>query len=150
LLDSGSIFSRPAGLQALTGKDFVMRAVAIALILTVWAWDLGLGTWGTTLHAQDAATWRKVADAMPLGTKVKVQRTDGSRVNGTLIRTDEGGLAIKKNTRLAEAPVTVSYDAIANLERDNGGMHWGKAIGFGAAAGAAAILTIFVIAMQLD
>ena len=124
-----------------------MRAIAIALMVSLLTATNALAS---TANQQDAATWEKVAAAIPLGSKVKVQRIDGGRVGGTLIRVDDQGVTVKKNTRLPEAPVTVSYDAITNLERDNGGMHWGKAIGFGAAAGAAAILTIFVIALQLD
>jgi len=127
-----------------------MRTTAIALILTFGAWGLGLGTWGTVLHAQEAAAWRKVAEAVPLGSKVRVQTFEGKRVTGTLMRVDEAGVTIKKNTRLPEAAVVVTYDAIANIERDHGGMNWVKALGIGAAAGAGAILTIFVIALQLD
>jgi len=99
---------------------------------------------------QEAASWRKVAEAVPLGSKVKVQTFEGKRVTGTLMRVDETGVTIKKNTRLPEAAVVVTYDAIANIERDHGGMNWVKALGIGAAAGAGAILTIFVIALQLD
>jgi hypothetical protein len=120
-----------------------MRTTAIALILSLFT---ASGVW-----AQDAATWRKVADSIPLGSKVKVQRIDGTRVSGTLMRADDTGVTVKKNTRLPEPAVTVAYDAIGNLERDHGGgMSWGKAIGIGLAAGASAIATIFVIALQWD
>jgi 3D (Asp-Asp-Asp) domain-containing protein len=128
-----------------------MRATAIALIVSLGTWGLGLGAWGTTLHAQEAQQWRKVADAIPLGSKVKIQTFEGKRVSGTLMRVDDTGVAVKKNTRIPEAAVTVTYDAIANIERDHGGgMNLGKAIGFGLAAGASAIATIFVIALQWD
>lgn len=120
-----------------------MRTIAIALIASLL---IVTSTW-----AQDAATWRKVADAIPLGSKVKVQRVDGTRVSGTLMRADDTGVTVKKNSRLPEPAVTVSYEVIANIERDHGGgMGWGKAIGIGLAAGASAILTIFVIALQWD
>jgi hypothetical protein len=129
-----------------------MRSVAIALIVSLAAWGLGLGTWGTTLHAQEAQTWRKVADAIPLGTRVSVQTLDGRKVKGTLMRVDETSMHVKKNTRIPEVPVVVTFEQIGNIERDNGGggMGWGKAIGFGIGAGAAAILTIMAIAFQLD
>jgi hypothetical protein len=120
-----------------------MRTIAIALIVSMFA--------ASNVWAQDAATWRKVADAIPLGSKVKVQRVDGTRVSGTLMRADDTGIMVKKNTRLPEPAVTVSYDVIGNLERDHGGgMGWGKAIGIGLAAGTSAILTILVIALQWD
>ena len=66
------------------------------------------------------------------------------------MRADDKAILVKKNTRLPEPAVTVTYDEIANLERDHGGMSWGKAIGIGAAVGTSAILTILVIALQLD
>jgi len=119
-----------------------MKTTAIALIVSLFT----LGN----AFAQESVTWRKVADAIPLGSKVKVQRLDGSRVTGTLMRADDVGVSLKKSTRYPEAPVIVSYDSIANIERDGGGMGWAKAIGIGVATGASAILTIFVIAMQLD
>ena len=105
----------------------------------------------TEAFAQEASQWRKVADAIPLGSKVRVQRLDGSRVNGTLMRVDDDALTLKRNTRLPEASTAVAFDQIANIEREHGGgMSWGKAIGMGLGAGAGAILTILVIALQLD
>lgn len=119
-----------------------MRVIAIAVIIALFT--------VTNASAQEPGTWRKVAAAIPLGSKIKVQMTSGARVNGTLIQVDDTSFSVKKSTRIPEPPVVVTYDSVANLERDHGGTHWGKAIGFGAAAGAAAILTIFVIALQLD
>jgi len=119
-----------------------MRTIAIALIVSLFT--------VTTAWAQDAATWRKVVEATPLGSRIKIQTVDGKRVTGTLMRVDDTSLMLKKNTRLPEPAVIVNYDRIENIERDHGGMNWGKAIGFGVAAGAGAILTILAIALQLD
>ena len=121
-----------------------MRAIAIALIALV-------ALSATDVWAQETDDWRKVADAIPLGSKVRVQRVDGSRVSGTLMRVDDNALILKKNTRLPEAPTAVTFNQIANVAREHGGgMSWGKAIGIGVGAGVGAILTIFVIALQLD
>lgn len=119
-----------------------MRLMAITLIFT-------LGTLG--LQAQEGAAWRKVADGIPLGSKVKIQTLEGRRLSGILMQADDRAVMIKKNTRTPEGAVVVTYDRIANLEREHGGgMTWGKAIGLGIGAGAGAILTILVIALQLD
>jgi len=129
-----------------------MRITTLALVISLafGAWDLGLGAWGTVLQAQEASSWRKVAEAVPLGSKVKVQTFEGKRVSGTLMRVDDTGVTIKKNTRIPEAGIVVTYDAIANIERDHGGMSWAKVIGIGLVAGAGAILTVFVIALSMD
>ena len=123
-----------------------MRAIAVALIVSLFTLTSG------NAFAQEASTWRKVAEAIPLGSKVKIQLTDGKRVGGTLMRVDDTGVLVKKNTRVPESPITVTYDQIGNLERNHGGggMSWGKAIGLGIGAGAGAILTILVIALQMD
>ena len=120
-----------------------MRTIAIGLIVTLLT--------ATGGFAQEAQTWRKVAEAIPLGTKVSVQTLDGRKVKGTLIRVDDTSSVVKKNSRIPEAPVPVTFEQTANIERQNGGgMGWAKAIGFGVGAGAAAILTIMAIAFQLD
>lgn len=119
-----------------------MRIIAIGLIVGLLA--------ATSTFAQEAHTWRKVADAIPLGTKVKIQTLEGKRVSGTLMRVDDTAVAVKKNTRIPEAPIQVTFEQVANIERDSGGIGWGKAIGIGVATGASAILTIFVIALQLN
>ena len=121
-----------------------MRTVAIGLIVAMLT--------AASATAQEAQTWRKVADAIPLGTRVSVHTLDGRKVKGTLMRVDDTSVLVKKTTRVPEPPVIVTFEQIANVERDNGGggMGWGKAIGFGVGAGAAAILTIMAIAFQLD
>ena len=122
-----------------------MRTTAFALVISLFTLT------ASQAFAQDGSQWRRVADAIPLGSKVKIQRLDGSRVSGTLMRVDDVTLTLKRNTRLPEAPLAVSFDQIANIERDHGGgMSWAKAIGVGVGAGAGAILTILVIALQLD
>jgi hypothetical protein len=122
-----------------------MRSIAIVVISSL----LTLTT--SNAFAQETTEWRKVADAIPLGSKVRLQTLEGKRVSGTLMRVDDTAVTIKKNTRMPEAAVTVRYDRIADLQREHGGgMSWGKAIGMGLGAGAGAIVTILVIALQID
>lgn len=122
-----------------------MKTTAIALIVSLFTLI------ASNASAQESTDWRKVADAVPLGTKVKVQTQDGKRVSGTLMRVDDTSVMLKRNTRLPEPAVTVTFDRISNIERDHGGgMHWAKVLGIGLGAGAGVILTMFIIAFQLD
>jgi len=121
-----------------------MRATAIALIVSLITLTAG------NAFAQEAGTWRKVAEATPLGSRIRIQMIDGKRVTGTLMRIDDASVMLKKNTRLPEPAVVVNFDRIVNIEREPGGIGWGKAIAIGAAAGVGAILTILVIALQVD
>lgn len=131
-----------------------MRSTTAVLIVSLLALHMQASPTeaaSTASVGQEAAAWRKVADTIPLGSKIVVHTFDGRRVRGTLMRVDDTTVMIKKSTRLPEAPVTVTFDQLSMIERDRGGgMNWAKALGVGAAAGAAAILTIFVIALQFD
>ena len=119
-----------------------MRTIATGLIVVLLTAGAARG--------QDAQTWRTVAEAIPLGTRIEVQTLDGRRVKGTLMRVDQTSVLIKKSSRIPAAPVQVTFEQTANIEKSNGGLSWAKAIGIGVATGASAILTIFVIALQLD
>ncbi len=84
--------------------------------------------------------WRKVADAIPLGSKVKVQTLDGKRVSGTLVRVDDRSLQVKRYAADRKPRSVIAFDRISNIETDNGGgMTWAKALGIGLGVGAGAI-----------
>jgi hypothetical protein len=122
-----------------------MRVIAIVLITSLLALS------GSNAWAQESTAWRKVAEAIPLGTKVKVQTIDGKRLKGTLLRVDSTSVMVKRNTRRPEAATAITFENISNMERDHGGgMNWAKALGIGLGAGAGVIVTMFFIALQLD
>ena len=77
-----------------------MRLTAIALVVSLFTLSAG------NAFAQEAPAWRKVADAIPLGSKVKLQTLEGKRVSGTLMRVDDTAVVVKKNTRMPDAAVT--------------------------------------------
>jgi hypothetical protein len=97
--------------------------------------------------AAESTAWKAVAAAIPLGSRVQLHTTHGKRMTATLISVTDEALVLKKHTRLPEPAMVVRYDEVATLERHEGsdGMSVGKAIGVGLAAGAGAILTLFVI-----
>lgn len=122
-----------------------MKTTAIALIVSMLAIS-------STAFAQEAGAWRTVADSIPLGSKVKVHTSEGKRISGTLMRVDDTSVLVKRNSRLPEPAVTITFESMANLERDQkgGGVNLGKAMAIGAATGAGFILAMFAIAFQLD
>ena len=105
----------------------------------------------TTAFAQEADAWRKVAETIPLGTRVKVQTFEGKRVTGTLMRVDATEVLIKKNTRRPEPAVAILFDDISKIERakEGNGSGVGKAIAIGLAAGGTVILSMFLIAAAI-
>jgi hypothetical protein len=107
---------------------------------------------GTSAYAQEADAWRKVAESIPLGSKVKVQTYEGKRINGTLMRVDGSQILVKRNTRRPEPAVAVMFDDVSKLERDQngGGSNLAKAAVIGLATGAGVIFSLFLIALQFD
>jgi hypothetical protein len=123
-----------------------MKIVAIALIASLF------NLVSANAYAQqESENWRRVAQAIPLGSKVKVRTLEGKRVSGTLMSVDTASLMVKKNTRVPEPAVIVLFTDVSTLEKDNGSnVNVAKAILIGAGVGAGVLLTMFAIALQLD
>lgn len=122
-----------------------MRSIICVLVLSF------LASGAAPALAQESTAWREVAAAVPLGTKVKVQTTEGRRISGTLMRVADEGVLVKRDARRPEPAETIPYDRIARLERDTGGgVNIGKAIAVGIASGAGVVLGLILFAMQLD
>ena len=122
-----------------------MRSLALIVVASL------LLTGSAGAASQEADAWRKVAETIPLGSKVKVQTYEGKRITGTLMRVDGGHILLKRNTRRPEAAVTVSFDDMSKLERDTAnGSNLAKAAVIGLATGAGVIFSLFVIALQFD
>jgi len=125
-----------------------MRPTALALVVSI----LAFGASNALAQQNEAAAWRDVAQVIPLGTKVKVQTTDGKRISGTLMRVDGDGIMLKRNTRRPEPAQSVAFADMSKLERDKGGngTNIAKAAGVGLAVGAGVFVSMVLIALQLD
>lgn len=124
-----------------------MRPIALALIASLAT----LGAGNVFAQQNEATAWRQVAVAIPLGSKVKIQTLANKRVSGTLMQVDGTAVMVKRNARRAEPAITINFTDVAKIERDTGGgVNIGKAIAIGVATGAGVILSLFLIALQLD
>jgi hypothetical protein len=125
--------------------------MSAALILALLMAPTGRALAQTPLRLLDeAASWRDVAQAVPLGSRVKVETTEGRRYSGTLMQVSDSAIVIKRATRLPEPAVTVTFGQLARLERDRGGFSVAKALGIGLAAGAGAVAMLIVMAFALE
>ena len=100
----------------------------------------------------EAAAWKDVAGAIPLGSRVKAHTVEGRRITGTLMQVSDGAVLVKRNTRLPEPAVSIAFADLSRLERDhgNGGINIAKAVAIAVGAGAGVVFTIFMIALQFD
>lgn len=99
----------------------------------------------------EAAAFRQLAFAIPLGTRIDVRTRDGRRLSATLLAVEPDRIIVTRRTRVPEPALGIAFDDLVRLERHApGGFNVAKAIGVGLAAGAGAILTLFAIALSFD
>ena len=98
--------------------------------------------------AADKALLAQYVQKLPLGTKVRVARVRGHDLTGTLMKATDDFIVLQRRTRLPEPPDEIPLETIVAItpESPNG---VAKAIGIGAAAGAAAALGVFLIIIAI-
>lgn len=101
---------------------------------------------------EEIAALKRMAAAIPPGSRVTVHLASGRRLTATLMSVNDEGVVVKRHSRVPEPALAIRFDELARLQRDDrgGGFSLGKAVGVGLAAGAGAILTMFAIALSLD
>jgi hypothetical protein len=83
---------------------------------------------------------------LPTGTLVRVARTNGRTIRGTLVKGTSQSLFVQPQTRIPEAIIEVPMDQVLSVTPEpRRGNHIGRAIGAGAAAGAGAALAVFLV-----
>jgi hypothetical protein len=103
----------------------------------------------TTLQPSvaDRATMADYVQKLPMGSKVRVERTDGTALRGTLMQAGGESIVVQKNTRIPEPPVSIPLGELARVTPENGGgIGAGKAAAIGIASGVGAFFAILAIA----
>jgi len=103
--------------------------------------DQGRRAAGTVLLAE-------YVQSLPVGTTVKVERTAGGSMTGTLMKTTDQYIVLQRRTRLPEPPEQIAMDQILRVTpASRNGL--AKAVGIGAAAGGAAALGMFLVVLAI-
>jgi len=127
---------------------------AIVLILCATMGSTGCATARTprvnSAPSLDPASTRRVlveyAQSLPRGADVRVSRSNGHSLRGTLMKATDQSLFIQPKTRLPEPAVEIPFNEVLEVTpQHHGGSSVARAIGIGAAAGAAAMLTILLV-----
>ena len=95
--------------------------------------------------ALDRATLAEYAQKIPAGSRVRVERTSGGALRGTLLKTNANSLTVQLNTRIPEPPIDVPFDTITRLTVEGSGSSVGRNIAIGVAAGVAATFGVLLI-----
>ena len=95
-------------------------------------------------NAADPKVMADYVRQLRVGSRVRLSRTNGQEIRGTLMRNDADPLVIQRRARIPEPPIEVPLRDIVAVEIDvpNG---VGRAIAIGAGAAAAVVLGLFVM-----
>lgn len=101
---------------------------------------------GHSTAAADQSLLSEYVQKLTPGSAVRVDRTAGGSVRGTLIKATDRSVVVQPRTRLPEPPVEVALSDVLSVTPESPrGPNIAKAIAAGAAAGAGAALAVFLI-----
>lgn len=97
---------------------------------------------------QDKAILADYVQRLAPGVKVRVERTDGTSLRGTLMKASPQSIVVQKNTRVPEAPLEIPLEQLTRVTIDSGSS-MGKTVGIAVGVGVAATFGIFAIIAAL-
>jgi len=123
----------------------------VAVVLSAALMTGGCASAGGARTAQDPAAppvnrgvMADYAQRIPAGTKVRVERTAGGTLRGTLIRASAEAVTVQRNTRVPEAPVEIPIATVTRLTLDQGSSV-GKNVAIGVASGVGATFGVLLL-----
>jgi len=131
-----------------------MRTKMIAVVLALTLAGTGCAsasgprvTTGPQPGSVEVAAMAEYAQKLQVGSKVRLDRADGTTLRGTLMKATATSVVVQKNTRIAEPIVEVPMAQVVRLTPEGGnGASTAKAVGIGIASGVGAFFAILAIA----
>lgn len=129
----------------------------LVLVLSLSIVSAGCASTSTRVPVQvptvsDTTTMADYVQKLPAGSRVRVDRTDGHSIKGTLMRATAQAITVQAHSRVPEPPVEMPLNTVARVALENGsGTSTAKAVGIGIAAGVGTffgILAIFAAAFN--
>jgi hypothetical protein len=98
----------------------------------------------------DRAVMAEYVQKLHAGATVKVERTQRRTVRGVLMKATDHAIVVQPRTRLPEPAIEIPLDDVLAVTLESkSGNSIGRSIAVGAGAGAAVILTMFLISAAL-
>lgn len=93
----------------------------------------------------DRGVMAEYAQRIAPGSKVRVERTNGPSLRGTLMKAAPDSITVQRNTRVPEPPIEIPIDTIARLTLDQPTSSVGKNIAIGVASGVGATFGVLLL-----
>jgi hypothetical protein len=97
----------------------------------------------------DRALLAEYAQRIPTGSRVRVERTTGGTLRGTLLKTGSDQVTLQRNTRIPEPPVDIPFGSITRLTVENGGNSTGKTVAIAVGTGIGATFGVLLLLAAL-
>ena len=94
--------------------------------------------------AMDRALLADYVQRIPAGSKVRVERTAGGTLRGTLLKAGTDQVTVQRNTRVPEPPIDVPFNTITRITLD-GGSSTGKTVAIAVGAGVGATFGVLLL-----
>jgi hypothetical protein len=96
-------------------------------------------------NVQDRAVLAEYVQRLPAGSRVRVERTSGESLRGTLMKATPDVIIVQKNTRVPEAPVDIPLSDVTRVTLDTNSSSLGKHIAIGVGTGVAATFGVLLL-----
>jgi hypothetical protein len=125
-------------------KQATALALCAALVTTGCAAASGPRVAQDSAAPMDRTLLADYAQRIPPGSRVRVDRTTGGTIRGTLLKAGPDSIAVQRNTRVPEPPVDVPFDTITRLTLDSS-TSTGKTVAIAVGAGVGATFGILLL-----
>ena len=98
---------------------------------------------------QDKTVLAEYVQRLAAGSRVRVERADGTSLRGTLMKATAQSIIVQKNTRLPEAPLEIPLDQLMRVTLDSGSASMGKTVGIAVGVGVGATFGILALLAAL-
>jgi hypothetical protein len=82
---------------------------------------------------------------IPAGSKVRVERTTGGTLRGTLLKAGAEQVTVQRNTRVPEPPLDIPFSTITRITLDSGGNSLGKTVAIAVGTGVGATFGVLLL-----
>jgi hypothetical protein len=98
---------------------------------------------------QDRSVLADYVQRLAAGSRVRVERTNGSSVRGTLMKATPDFIVVQKNTRVPEPPVELPLGDLSRVTLETGSSSVGKSVAIGIGAGVAGTFGVLLLLFAL-
>ena len=125
-------------------RQTIALALCAALMATGCATASGPRNPPASAAPLDRAVLADYVQRIPAGSRIRVERTAGGTLRGTLLKAGPDSLTMQRNTRVPETPIDVPFGTITRVTLESGSST-GRTVGIAIATGVGATFGVLLL-----